>query len=47
MQYTKPQVPVYERLNIQMKGYDFTVLEHYGKHVHKIALNMDIDVVDA
>lgn len=47
LKYTKPQVPVYELLNIQMKCYDFTILEHYAKHVHKVALNMDIDVVDA
>ncbi|XP_054724867.1 39S ribosomal protein L48, mitochondrial-like [Uloborus diversus] len=47
LKYTKPQVPVYNLLNIQMKCYDFTVLEHYAKHVHKVALNMDIDVIDA
>ncbi|GFT83865.1 ribosomal_S10 domain-containing protein [Nephila pilipes] len=47
IKFTKPQVPVYERLNIQMKAYDFTVLEHYAKHVHKIARNMDFEVTDA
>ncbi|XP_035227667.1 39S ribosomal protein L48, mitochondrial-like isoform X1 [Stegodyphus dumicola] len=47
LKYTKPQVPVYDLLNIQMKCYDFTVLEHYARHVHRIAQHMDIDVVDA
>ncbi|GFQ85026.1 ribosomal_S10 domain-containing protein [Trichonephila clavata] len=47
IKFTKPQVPVYERLNIQMKAYDYTVLEHYAKHVHKIAHNMDFEVSDA
>jgi len=41
-----PQVPTYEPLNVSMKGFDFTVLEHYGKWVHNTALNMDIDVED-
>lgn len=47
LKYLKPQVPVYDLLNIQIKGYDFTVLEHYAKHVHKIAVNMDLEVTDA
>lgn len=47
LKYLKPQVPVYDLINIQLKGYDYTVLEHYGKHVHKIAVNMDIEVTDA
>ncbi|CAL4139292.1 unnamed protein product, partial [Meganyctiphanes norvegica] len=41
-----PQVPTYPPLNVSLKGYDFTVLEHYGKWVHNTALNMDIDVED-
>ncbi|CAL1293258.1 unnamed protein product [Larinioides sclopetarius] len=47
IKYTKPQVPVYGLLNIQIRAYDYTVLEHYAKHVHKIALNMDFEVKDA
>jgi len=47
IKFTKPQVPVYDLLNIQIKSYDFTVLEHYAKYVHKIALNMNFEVVDA
>ncbi|KAG8197158.1 hypothetical protein JTE90_011319 [Oedothorax gibbosus] len=47
IKYTKPQVPVYEPLNIQLRSYDFTVLEHYAKYVHKIALSMDMEVTNA
>ncbi|XP_015915882.1 large ribosomal subunit protein mL48 [Parasteatoda tepidariorum] len=47
IKYTKPQVPVYDLLNIQIKGYDFTVLEHYAKYVHRIALHLDFNVTDA
>ncbi|GIY06877.1 ribosomal_S10 domain-containing protein [Caerostris darwini] len=47
IKYTKPLVPVYELLNIQIKAYDFTVLEHFAKYVHKVACNMDIEVRNA
>lgn len=42
-----PQQPVYNLLNIQMKCYDFTVLEQYQKYVHKTATNMGLDVEDS
>lgn len=42
-----PQQPVYDLLNIQLKSYDFTVLEHYQKYVHKTANNMGLDVTDS
>lgn len=42
-----PKFPVYETLNIQLRGYDYPILENYQKFVHKIADNMDIDVDDA
>lgn len=41
-----PEVPEYSLVNVQIKGYDFTVLEHYGKWIHNTAHNMDIDVED-
>ncbi|MPC42359.1 39S ribosomal protein L48, mitochondrial [Portunus trituberculatus] len=41
-----PEVPDYPLVNVQIKGYDFTVLEHYGKWIHSTALNMGIDVED-
>lgn len=42
----KPDVPEYEEINVQMKGYDFAVLESFQKLVHTIAENMDIEVSD-
>ncbi|KAK8732516.1 hypothetical protein OTU49_006794, partial [Cherax quadricarinatus] len=42
-----PEIPEYSLVNVQMKGYDFTVLEHYGKWVHNTALNMGLDVEDS
>lgn len=37
---------MYNTLNIQLKGYDFAVLENYQRFVHKIADNMNIEVED-
>jgi large subunit ribosomal protein L48 len=42
----KTKIPLYTTLNIQLKGYDFPVLENYQKLVHKIAESMDIEVED-
>ncbi|KAK4321129.1 hypothetical protein Pmani_008074 [Petrolisthes manimaculis] len=42
-----PEIPEYPQLNVQVKGYDFTVVEHYAKWVHNTALNMGIDVEDS
>ncbi|XP_077518837.1 mitochondrial ribosomal protein L48 [Amblyomma americanum] len=45
LQYLKPPLPVYEGLvNVQLKGYDFTVLEHNAKKVAKIAAMLGIKV---
>lgn len=41
-----PEVPEYNLVNVQMKGYDFPVLERYGKWVHNTALHMGLDVED-
>lgn len=43
----KSKLPLYDTLNIQMRGYDFPVLESYQKLVHNIAKNMDVEVEDA
>ncbi|KAJ8895824.1 hypothetical protein PR048_001162 [Dryococelus australis] len=43
----KPDIPVYNTLNIQIKGYDFPVLENYQKFVHGIAEAMEIEVEDS
>ncbi|XP_021939637.1 39S ribosomal protein L48, mitochondrial isoform X2 [Zootermopsis nevadensis] len=42
----KSKIPLYNALNIQLKGYDFPVLESYQSFVHKIADNMNIEVED-
>ncbi|XP_050541082.1 uncharacterized protein LOC126905441 [Daktulosphaira vitifoliae] len=40
----KPDIPEYEEINVQIKGYDFAVLESFQKFVHATAENMDIEV---
>lgn len=42
----QPEIPEYEELNVQMKGYDFAVLESFQKFVHTVAENMDLEVSD-
>nr|SVE79291.1 EOG090X0MUO [Daphnia lumholtzi] len=41
-----PQIPLYEPLNVQIKSYDFTVLEKFSGYIHKMAENMGIEVED-
>ncbi|XP_017784361.1 PREDICTED: uncharacterized protein LOC108568025 [Nicrophorus vespilloides] len=43
----KSKVPLYDTINIQMRGHDYAILENYQKLVHNMAKNMDIDVEDA
>lgn len=42
----KPDIPEYEAINVQMKGYDFAILESFQKLIHTVAENMDIEVSD-
>jgi large subunit ribosomal protein L48 len=42
----KPDIPEYEEINVQIKGYDFAVLESFQKFVHTTAENMNIEVSD-
>lgn len=42
----KSKVPLYDTLNIQLRGHDFAVLENFQKFVHSIAKNADVDVED-
>lgn len=42
----KSKIPLYNTLNIQLKGYDFPVLESYQGFVHHIAEVMGIEVAD-
>jgi len=39
-----PPIPTYPPINIQMKGYNFDVLESYQSYVHNLAENMGVDV---
>nr|CAG4645308.1 EOG090X0MUO [Leptodora kindtii] len=41
-----PGIPSYELINVQLKSYDFTVLESFSSYVHKTAQNMGITVED-
>ncbi|CAG9865326.1 unnamed protein product [Phyllotreta striolata] len=43
----KPKVPLYEQLNVFLKGYDYPVLEQYQKFIHNMFKNMDLDVEDS
>lgn len=42
----KPKYPQYSCLNVQMKGYDFPILESYQRYLHSVAEYLDIDVSD-
>lgn len=42
----KPEIPEYEEVNVQMRSYDFAILESFQKCVHTIAENMDLEVSD-
>lgn len=39
-----PEIPTYPPINIQMKSYNFDVLESYQSFVHNTAENMGVDV---
>ncbi|XP_065356716.1 large ribosomal subunit protein mL48 [Calliphora vicina] len=42
----KPKFPQYESLNVQIKGYDYPILESYQRYLHSVAEYLDIDVAD-
>ncbi|XP_026463194.1 uncharacterized protein LOC113365868 [Ctenocephalides felis] len=42
----EPDVPEYDTVNIQLKGYDFVILENYQKLVHRIAKSLELDIND-
>lgn len=42
----KPKYPIYETINIQVKGYDYAVLENYQKFLHRIAEAMELEIAD-
>nr|CAG4644509.1 EOG090X0MUO [Lepidurus arcticus] len=41
-----PQIPIYGTLDIQLKSYDFPVLESFMSFVHRTADNMGVEVED-
>ncbi|XP_030384617.1 39S ribosomal protein L48, mitochondrial [Scaptodrosophila lebanonensis] len=42
----KPKYPQFESLNVQIKGYDYPILESYQSFLHSVAEYLDIDVLD-
>jgi len=46
-QQNDQQTPRYDALNVQIKGYDFAVLEKFARHVHRTAGRIGLDVEDA
>lgn len=40
----KPLIPEYDPITLQMKGYDFPVLERYQSYIHSVAECLDITV---
>ncbi|KAL1463544.1 hypothetical protein WDU94_015285 [Cyamophila willieti] len=43
LDHLSPEIPLYDQVNVQLKGYDYPLLESYQKYVHKIAASLDID----
>lgn len=43
----KSKIPLYDTLNIQLRGYDYPVLESYQKFLHNLIKNMDISFEDS
>lgn len=39
----EPEVPEYEALNIQMRGYDYVTLESFAKFAHNIVKNLGLE----
>ncbi|KAI1304256.1 39S ribosomal protein L48, mitochondrial [Halotydeus destructor] len=42
LEYLKPRIPYYDIITLQVKGYDFTVLEEYTSFVQKVAKQLGI-----
>ncbi|XP_014249134.1 39S ribosomal protein L48, mitochondrial [Cimex lectularius] len=43
----KPKIPQYNPVNIQIKGYDYALVESYQKLANKIASSLDLNISDA
>ncbi|XP_017462521.1 PREDICTED: 39S ribosomal protein L48, mitochondrial-like, partial [Rhagoletis zephyria] len=40
----KPQIPYYNAINIQIRAYDFAVLESYGSYLHRLSNKLGLTV---
>ncbi|KAL1506371.1 hypothetical protein ABEB36_005745 [Hypothenemus hampei] len=47
LEMLQSKIPLYDTLNIQLRGYDYPILESYQKYLHNLIKNMDINVEDA
>ncbi|XP_054153860.1 probable 28S ribosomal protein S10, mitochondrial [Oppia nitens] len=45
LDYLKPQIPYYSLINVQIRGYDFAVLESYGRYIHILLNKLGVNVV--
>ncbi|XP_025837502.1 uncharacterized protein LOC112906791 [Agrilus planipennis] len=43
----KSPIPLYNCVNVQIRGYDYTVVENCQKLLHHIARSMDIEISDS
>lgn len=43
----EPPFPNYELLNINIKGYDYSVLDTYYKYIERLCLSLKVEVVEA
>ncbi|KAI2805991.1 hypothetical protein RDWZM_009375 [Blomia tropicalis] len=44
LDYLRPQIPYYKLINIQIKGYDYAVLENYGSYLHRLSNKLGLKV---
>jgi len=42
--YLKPQIPFYDKVNIQIRGYDFAVLDSYSRYLHRLSNKLGLNV---
>uniref|UniRef100_A0A182WJ62 HEAT repeat-containing protein 6 n=1 Tax=Anopheles minimus TaxID=112268 RepID=A0A182WJ62_9DIPT len=46
LELLKPKYPLYDTLNLTIKGYDYPLLESYQKFIHNVADSMDLEIAD-
>ncbi|EDO64559.1 39S ribosomal protein L48, mitochondrial [Anopheles arabiensis] len=46
LELLKPKYPLYETLNVTIKGYDYPLLESYQRFIHNVADSMDLEIAD-